>query len=126
MYLEIKILHMTAALLSIGGFFIRGLWMMADSALLQRRWVKIAPHVIDTLFLLSGLTLMFYVHQYPFVHDWLTAKVLGLIAYIVVGTIALKRGPTKGIRIVAWLAALMIFAYIVGVARTHNVMSWLA
>lgn len=125
MYLELKILHMTCALLSISGFIVRGLWMMQQSDMLQKKWVRIAPHIIDSLFLASGLTLMFIVHQYPFMHDWLTAKVFGLIAYIVAGTIALKRGSTMQIRVAAWLVSILIFVYIVGVARTHDVLSWL-
>lgn len=58
--------------------------------------------------------------QYPFVHDWLTAKVLGLIVYIILGSIALKYGPTKPIRAMAWVAALAVFGYIVSVALTHT------
>ena len=60
--------------------------------MLQQRWVKIVPHVVDTLLLVSALTLVFWSDQYPFEQPWLTAKVLALIVYIALGTIALKRG----------------------------------
>jgi uncharacterized membrane protein SirB2 len=120
-YLAIKHIHITFVTLSGLLFFIRGLWMMADSGLLQQRWVKIVPHVVDTLLLASALTLVVISGQYPFVQNWLTAKVLGLVAYIVLGTIALKRGKTKRVRIAAFVAALVVFAYIVMVAITKQV-----
>ncbi|MDQ3058312.1 MAG: SirB2 family protein [Pseudomonadota bacterium] len=119
-YLVIKHLHITLAALSGSFFLLRGLWMLLGSGLLQRRWVKVVPHVVDTLLLASALTLVFWSGQYPFVQGWLTAKVLALVAYIVLGTIALKRGRTQGVRTVAFLAALAAFAYIVAVALTRQ------
>ena len=119
-YLALKHLHITFAVLSGGFFLLRGLWMLLDSPLLQRRWVRIVPHVVDTVLLASALGLVFWSGQYPFVQSWLTAKVLALLAYIVLGTIALKRGKTKGVRTFALLAALATFAYIVAVALTRQ------
>ena len=119
-YLAIKHLHITFAVLSGSFFLLRGLWMLLDSPMLQRRWVKVVPHVVDTLLLTSALVLVFWSGQYPFVQAWLTAKVLALVVYIVLGTIALKRGKTKGVRSFALLAALATFAYIVAVALTRN------
>ena len=119
-YLTIKHLHITFAILSGSFFLLRGLWMLLDSPMLQRRWVKVVPHAVDTLLLASALVLVFWSGQYPFVQAWLTAKVLALIAYIVLGTIALKRGKTKGVRTFALLAALATFAYIVAVALTRQ------
>lgn len=119
-YLAIKHLHITLAVLSGSFFVLRGLWMLLDSSMLQRRWVKLVPHVVDTLLLVSALVLVFWSSQYPFVQAWLTAKVLALIAYIVLGTIALKRGKTKGVRTFAWFAALATFTYIVAVALTRQ------
>ena len=120
-YLAVKYLHMTCAILSGSFFLLRGVWMLADSPLLQRRWVKTLPHGIDTLLLGSALVLVFWSGQYPFVQPWLTAKVLALVAYIVLGTVALKRGKTKGVRAFTLLAALAVFAYILAVALTRQV-----
>jgi uncharacterized membrane protein SirB2 len=119
-YLALKHLHVTCAVLSGSFFLLRGLWMLWDSPMLQRRWVKVVPHVVDTLLLSTALALVFWSGQYPFVQPWLTAKVLALVAYIVLGTIALKRGKTKGVRTFALLAALATFAYIVAVALTRQ------
>ena len=120
-YLAIKHLHMTFAALSGTLFFVRGIWMIADATLLQRSWGKIVPRVVDTLLLASALTLVVWSGQYPFAQNWLTAKLFALILYIVFGTIALKRGQTKRIRITAFLAALATFTYIVIVAVTRHV-----
>jgi uncharacterized membrane protein SirB2 len=121
-YLAIKHLHMTCAVLSGILFFARGLLMLGDSALLQRRLMKVMPHVIDTVLLGSALTMVAWSGQYPFVQGWLTAKVLALIAYIIIGAVALKHGKTKGIRTGAFIIALLIFGYIVKVALTRQVL----
>jgi len=125
MYLALKHLHLTTVILSFVLFALRGVWMLADSRWLQQRWVRIVPHVIDTVLLASAIGLALVLHQYPFVHGWLTAKVLALIAYIILGSIALKRGPTKGIRTVAWIAAMLVFGYIASVAVTHAPLGFL-
>ena len=119
-YLALKHLHMSFAILSGSFFLIRGLWMLSGSARLQQRWVKIAPHIVDTLLLASAIGLAVWSRQYPFIAPWLTAKVLALVAYIVLGTIALKRGRTPQVRLAAFIAALACFFYIVAVAVTRN------
>ena len=120
----LRIVHVAAATLSLALFLLRGAWMLLDSPRLQDRWVRVVPHVVDTVFLAAGIALAIRIAQYPFVHAWLTAKVFALVAYIVLGTIALKRGRTKAIRAAAFVAALATFAYIVGVARTRSPESW--
>jgi uncharacterized membrane protein SirB2 len=122
--LSLKLVHMGAAALSVGLFALRGAWMLLGSTLGEARWTRIVPHVIDTLFLATGIWLALRIGQYPFVQPWLTAKVLALVGYIVLGSIALKRGPTRAIRAAAFVAALMVFAYIVGVARARHPLSW--
>jgi uncharacterized membrane protein SirB2 len=119
-YLAIKHLHITCAAISGSFFLLRGIWMLLDSPMLQRRWVKVVPHGVDTLLLTTALVLVFWSGQYPFVQPWLTAKVIALVVYIVLGTLALKRGKTKGVRTFALVAALATFAYIVAVALTRQ------
>ena len=120
MYAAIKHLHITCVILSGTGFFLRGLLMLRDSPLLRRRWIKVAPHVNDTALLAAAITLTVLTGQYPFVDAWVTAKVFGLIAYIILGSLALKAGRTMRARIAAWLAALAVFGYVVSVALTKN------
>lgn len=125
LYWMTKSLHMITAIATISGFMLRGYWMMTESDRLQLPITRIAPHVIDTLFLLSGIALVFMMHLNAFTQPWLLAKFAGLIVYIVLGTIALKRGATRQIRVVAFVAALAVFGYIVGVATTKSPASWL-
>jgi uncharacterized membrane protein SirB2 len=124
-YPLLKIIHIYLALASIAGFALRWWWMNSGSPLLQTRPVRILPHVIDTLFLAAGIGLAVTIGQYPFVHGWLTAKVLGLIAYIVLGTLALKRAKTPRGRTLAFVAALVTFAWVVSMARSKNPLGFL-
>jgi uncharacterized membrane protein SirB2 len=119
-YQSLKHFHMGCAALSGSFFLLRGVWMMRASGMLQRRWVRVAPHVVDTLLLASAIGLAVWSHQYPGQQPWLTAKVLALLGYIVLGSVALKRGRTKTQRQAAFAAALALFAYIVSVAVTKR------
>lgn len=119
-YSTIKTMHMTSVATSWMLFTLRGWWMLHAPAMLAQRWVKIVPHVVDTVLLASAVTLAVMIRQYPLQAPWITAKVTGLIAYIVLGTIALKRGKSKGARLAAFVAAQAVFFYIVGVAVTKN------
>lgn len=119
-YIALKHLHVSFVALSGLLFLVRGIWMLRASPNLGQRWVKIVPHVVDTLLLASAIGLAVWSHQYPGQMPWLTAKVLGLVAYIVLGTIALKRGQTKKVRTAAFIGALACFAYIAAVAITKN------
>ena len=121
-YTLLKYLHVTCVVLSGTGFVLRGVWMIQDSPVLARRWVRVVPHVVDTALLASAIALAVMIGQYPLVHGWLMVKVFGIVAYIVLGTIALKRGRTPGIRIMAFCGALLVFSYIVAVAITKSVL----
>jgi len=123
-YLLLKHLHVTCVVLSALGFLFRGIWMLQDSARLQQRWVQIVPHVIDSLLLISALSMAVLTSQYPFVHDWLTAKLAGLLVYIFLGSVALKRGRTKKIRAMALAGALLSLTYIVSAALTRQVLPY--
>ena len=128
-YLAIKSVHVACAALSIAGFAARGALMLADSPILQHRFVRIAPHVVDTLLLASAVWLAWALAQVPFVQGWITAKVFALVAYIVLGAIALRRGRTKKARAAAFAAALVTAGYIVSVALTRNprgALAWLS
>lgn len=116
----LKIIHVTTAAVSYALFFVRGIWMINGSPRLSERWARIVPHVNDTLLLAAAIWMTILIHQYPGTHAWLTAKVAGLLVYIGLGTVALKRGKTQRARIAAWLAAQAVFVYIVAVALTRN------
>lgn len=105
-YLMLKHLHVTFAVLSLLGFSLRGYWMLTESAWLQKKPVKILPHINDTLLLLTALMLAVVTGLYPFAVGWVTLKLILLVVYIVLGTFALKRGKTKQARTVFFIASL--------------------
>jgi uncharacterized membrane protein SirB2 len=119
-FMLLKHIHTSCAAISFVLFFLRGIWSFNGSPIMRQHWVKIVPHIVDTLLLASALGLVITIQQYPFIDAWLTAKFFGLVMYILLGSIALKHGRNKAIRISAWLAALAVFAYIVLVAVKHN------
>jgi uncharacterized membrane protein SirB2 len=123
-YLTIKQIHVACAALSYAGFVARGIGMGLEARWMARRWVRIAPHVVDTLLLASAIALAALTAQYPLDRPWLTAKVIALAAYIALGMVALRRGRTRRQRIAAWLAAQAVFLYIVAVAITRSPAPW--
>jgi uncharacterized membrane protein SirB2 len=126
MYHLTKYLHELCALASVALFFVRGVWMLRGSPQLSRRWVKVLPHAIDTLLLVSAIALTLMLHQYPLTHAWLSAKLVALLAYIGLGLVALRYGKTRGVRAAAWIGALAVFAYIVSVALRHDPLGFFA
>lgn len=126
MYLIIKYFHTTLAALTISGFLLRGVLTLTGSELLNNRVIRIAPHIIDTLFLTAGIALVFMLNLNPMQHTWLLAKFAGLIAYIGLGMVALRFGRSRDIKIVAFVGAVAVFAYIVGVALSKSPASWIA
>jgi len=119
-YATLKAVHVASAATSLALFTLRGTWMLGAPHRLGHRWVRIVPHVVDTVLLVSAIALAVMIGNYPGTHGWLTAKVVGLIGYIVLGSIALKRGRTQHVRVAAFVAALAMFAYIVSVAITKS------
>ena len=124
-YLWIKSLHTIAAFATLSGFIVRGYWMMSQSDKLNRKVVRVIPHIIDTILLIAAIALVMTLQLNVFAQPWLLAKIAGLFVYIVLGTIAIKRGPSRQIRIIAFVSALAVFAYIMGVAMTKSPASWL-
>ena len=126
MYLLLKNVHVVCAVITIAGFILRGTWMLMESPLLQHKVTRIAPHIVDTLFLLSGIFMLVIAAMNPFAEPWLLAKFVALIAYIVLGMIAIRRGRTKNIRAVAFVSAIAVFGYVIGVGMSRSAASWLA
>lgn len=119
-YPQIKFVHVAAVIASGSLFALRGSLMLARSRYTNQPALRYLSYAIDTTLLTAALMLVAIVHQYPFVHAWLTVKVLLLVVYIVLGTFALKRGRTRATQVTCYFAALFVFAFIVSVARAHN------
>jgi uncharacterized membrane protein SirB2 len=119
-YPQIKLVHIAAVLTSGLLFLIRGAALHAGQAWSMAAPLRYLTYTVDTVLLTAALMLATVLHQYPFVHGWLTTKVLLLVVYIVLGTYALKRGSTRKVRIGCWLAALLVYGFIISVARAHH------
>ncbi len=125
-YAEIKWVHVAAIVASGALFALRGAGALAGA-----RWPMWAPlrfltYTVDTVLLTAALMLATMLHQYPFVHAWLTVKVTLLVVYIVLGTFALERARSRRARAACYLAALAVFLFIVSVARAHHPLGLLA
>lgn len=118
-YVPLLIAHITLALTSPVLFSVRA-WRSIRGLDPARGWLRVTPHIVDTLLLLAGITLAITIRQYPFVNGWLTAKLIGLIAYIGVGHAAVRRAHSRGGKIAAWLIGLAIVLYIYAVAVTKD------
>jgi uncharacterized membrane protein SirB2 len=124
MYLTVKTIHMTCALISFTGFLFRAYLMLIESKWLNHKAVLILPHVIDSFFLLSGATMAFMVNFGFFTQLWLSTKVSLLMFYLLFVGIALNRGRTRQIRIASFFLAIFTFVYIVGVAVYKTPLGW--
>lgn len=124
-YNIIKFIHMTCALLSISGFILRGYWMLNNSPLLQTKPVKVLPHIVDTVLLLSAVSLLFILGFGLLKQDWMFHKVALLFVYIVLGMIALGNKYSRPRKISAFIGAIVVFCYIAGIAFTKTALSWL-
>ncbi len=121
LYLLFKAIHVLTVGITGGLFCWRWRLALAADPRLQQRWLRILPHVNDTLLLCSALVLAAMAGRYPFVNSAvLTAKVCGLVLYILLGTVAIKRARSRTQRQVSGLLALLTFGYIVGVAITKS------
>jgi uncharacterized membrane protein SirB2 len=125
-YLPLRAVHITCAILTIALFSFRGLLMLAESPLQQNPVLRWTPVAVDTVLLTSALMLTTIIRQYPFTTAWLTVKTVLLVFYIVLGSIALRRGRTKKIRLAAFIAALATVGFLVTVARAHQPLGFLA
>lgn len=113
-------LHISTALISLLLFLLRGVRVLRYGQRNRPRWMKWLPHVNDTILFILGIVLMLTIQQYPLVDAWLTAKLTALIVYILLGMVVMKWARQRRSRFVAWLGALVVFAYMVGVAITKQ------
>ena len=113
-------LHVVAAFLSISGFIFRGILHLSSSDLVNKKWLKISPHVNDTILIVSAIVLLQRADLSILNTPWLQAKIVALILYIALGLIAFRFAKTKTVSLLAWIGAILVFAYIVAVAITKN------
>ena len=119
-YWTLRSIHIACVIVAAAGFLLRGIWMMRRSPLLDHPLTRTLPHLNDSILLLAGVGMVWTAGFNVLDHSWLLAKISGLIVYIVLGSIALRRGPTYRSRVVAFGGALLALGYIIGVALTRS------
>ncbi|MCB1867898.1 MAG: SirB2 family protein [Gammaproteobacteria bacterium] len=124
-YYWIRQLHIATVVFSVAFFALRYYWMLIHSQLEKQRWVRIISVINDTTLLGAGISLAIITQQYPLAAPWLSAKLVGLLAYIILGTLALKRAKTRSVRIFTGLLALLSAGYIISVALTRTPTPWI-
>jgi uncharacterized membrane protein SirB2 len=124
-YPQIKSVHIAAVMASGLLFPLRGAAVHAGMTWAMAAPLRYLSYLIDTTLLTAALMLATLLHQFPFVHAWLTVKVMLLVVYIVLGTFALKRGSTRKIRVICWAAALLVYVFIITVARGRHTADFL-
>ena len=125
-YASVKLVHQCAVTLSLTGFFIRGGASLAGAGWVNGRLAKSVPHVVDSVLLLSALTLAWMLRLTPANAPWLLAKIIGLVLYVGLGVVALRPGRPAAVRATAWAAALATAAWIVSVAITKSPLGYFA
>jgi len=125
-YATLKAIHQSAVALSFTGFFARGFAALLGASWVRGRLARTVPHVVDSVLLASALALAWTLRLTPGNAPWLTAKIVGLLAYIGLGLLALRPGRPLALRATAWLAALATFGWIVSVALTKDPRGFLA
>jgi uncharacterized membrane protein SirB2 len=121
MYTFIKIIHMSFAMISVLGFLARGILKINESPLVDKKLVRVLPHVIDTVLLASAIALVIMSGQYPWVAPWVSAKILGLVVYIGLGVVVMRTAKTRQTRIAAFALALITAGYVFMVAGTKTI-----
>jgi uncharacterized membrane protein SirB2 len=119
-YSQIKFLHIACVACSGVLFTARGVFMWAESRWANALTLRRLSYAIDTVLLGSAVSLVGILHQYPFVSSWLTVKLLLLVVYILLGIFALRRGRTRLMRQVCFVAAMSVYAFIISIAMTHD------
>lgn len=125
-YATLKLIHQGAVTISLAGFFVRGAAALAGAAWLRGRAARTLPHAVDTVLLGSALGLVWLLGLTPGNAPWLAAKLVGLLAYIALGVLALRPGWPLRWRALAWLAALLVAAWMVSVALTKHPLGFIA
>lgn len=119
-YFAVRLAHQCAVALSLTGFFVRGAASLAGARWVSSRPAKTLPHIVDTVLLVSALTLAWMLRLTPGNAPWLLAKVVGLVVYVGLGVVALRPGRSVAVRATAWVAALATAGWIVSVAITKS------
>ena len=109
--------HMGCALVSILLFIWRGVAMWVERPVTNILYRRVLPDSVDTVLLFSGLYMAFVLEYSLLESGWLAVKMIGLLAYIILGAEALKYGRSKLVKRSCFIAAITVFVFIIIAAR---------
>ena len=125
-YPQIKQFHVFVALLSGLLFAVRGAFALAGARWPRALPVKWLSYAVDTTLLTAAMMLLTILPAAMFANGWLLAKVALVVVYVVLGVFAMRSGRTQRTRAICYVAALLVFATIYGIARAHHPLGVLA
>lgn len=120
LYKLVLSLHLFTVSISISFFLLRAYWSFTEDVRLRQHWVRILPHVNDTVLLTAGISLTVIIQQYPVAQSWLTAKIIALIIYILLGMMVLRGSHNLKHKIIYLSLSISCFVYIIFVAITKS------
>ena len=112
-YIALKHLHVTFVAISVLLFVLRFVWRERQMAVAQQKWVKIVPHIVDTLLLLTIVGMLWHWQAWPWSSMWLMGKTVGLLGYIGLGVLTMKAKQPK----VRWSAFVLTLVWLAGLAH---------
>ena len=125
-YPQIRAAHLFAVLVSGTLFAARGLGVLAGARWPMHAIARYSSYTVDTVLLTAALMLVSILPAAMFANHWLSVKLVLVVAYVVLGTLALKRARTPRARFICYLAALVVLGIVIGIARRHSALGWLA
>lgn len=124
-YSQILLVHMVTVALSGTVFAVRGAAAMAGVRHMMSAPVRYRSYTIDTVLLTAALMLVAILPREVFTNHWLTVKLTLVLIYVALGVFAMRSGRSRRTRVICYLAALLVFIGIIGIARAHNPLGWL-
>ena len=125
-YPQIRAAHLLAVVFSGTLFAARGLGVLAGARWPLHAIVRYSSYAVDTVLLTAALMLVSVLPAATFANHWLTVKLVLVVVYVGLGTLALKRARTPRGRAICYLAALVVFGVVIGIARHHSPLAWLS
>jgi uncharacterized membrane protein SirB2 len=120
LYSLVKTFHIICVIVSLSGFVIRGILKLVDAKIIHHKLVKVLPHIVDTLLLISAITLVIMSGMYPWLVSWVAVKLVALVAYIIAGTIFMRSEAKGSVQYSWFMVSVLIAAYIVLVALSKS------
>ena len=123
-YSQVRAVHVAAVIASGALFAARGIGVLAGGSWPQAVAVRLSSYSIDTVLLTAALMLVAMLPGAMFANGWLATKLALLVLYVVAGSMALKRSRSALGRRLWFVAAILLYTCMFGIARMHHPLGW--